>query len=276
VTTPAHVATVPVTREQAEETSVWPFGLALGMSILVVGLSLSPWLVALGVLVTLASTAGWVRENMRHHLGVATGAAAPGAYPRTVLPDPEQEEGRSKWWWGTLWLIVTESGLFVAALLTLTAHHVLHDPSAPAPFRELNTVRALVASLVLWSSGGTAYLAMRALRRGKLARFQWLMAATILLGLAFLGYQAHEYLSLAREGFTLSSGAAASIFFVTTGLHGAHVLGGVVILAVVMLHAARGGIRPQRRAPAEAATLYWHFVDAVWIAIYGILYLKLL
>jgi cytochrome c oxidase subunit III len=173
-------------------------------------------------------------------------------------------------------IIVSEAGLFVTGLIVIAPHADVLGPAAPAPFRDLNRLPALVASLVLGSSGFVGGWAVKGLDRGDRRRLLGGLAATMALGLAFLGYQAFEYRRLYAEGFTLQSGGAGSIFYFLTGLHGAHVAGGLVLLGA-MLGLVAAGRFGRGRAPAlRAAMLYWHFVDAVWVVIYGALYLKLL
>jgi len=72
---------------------------------------------------------------------------------------------------------------------------------------------------------------------------------------------------------TLTANTFASAFFVMTGFHGAHVLGGLVLLTIILYRATRGQFSPQHHVGVAAVTLYWHFVDVVWIFLFGILYL---
>jgi cytochrome c oxidase subunit 3 len=171
-------------------------------------------------------------------------------------------EEHTKEWWAIVYLIATEFMLFVAGFVAFFDLDVLHAPGAPRSFVELNRPLTLVASLILWSSGVTAHLASR---RTTGHRNAWL-AATMALGLVFLGYQAHEYLRLYGEGFTLQSGPWGSLFYALTGLHGFHVIVGLVALAMLFV--------PRAKPATSAIVLYWHFVDAMWILIYGIVYLK--
>lgn len=250
-------------------------GVAVTATLLVVALTFWPYWGFFASLPLVACSVLWARENMRHHAGRAHAAATPvGEYPRLVRP--LVEDAHSKWWWGTMFLIVTEALLFVAGLLSLTAHPVLHDPNAPEHFRNLNTPLALVASLVLWSSGATTTMAQWKLKKGNVRAFRWWLVGTLVLATVFLGWQANEYWRDVHDGFTVASGAAGSIFYALTGLHGLHVLAGMLVLLLIIIHAATGGFTRERKSPAEAAMAYWHFVEAIWIAIYGILYLKLL
>ncbi|MFZ5909419.1 MAG: cytochrome c oxidase subunit 3 [Chloroflexota bacterium] len=99
-------------------------------------------------------------------------------------------------------------------------------------------------------------------------------AVTLLLGIAFLaGVVGVEWPSAIHEGVTPSSGAAGAIFFMMTGMHAFHVLTGVIFLAVILRNGARGLYSAEKHWGVEAATVYWHFVDVVWIFFYPALYL---
>ena len=96
---------------------------------------------------------------------------------------------------------------------------------------------------------------------------------TFVLGLGFLlGVVFVEWPNAMREGITPSSGPAGAAFFMMTGMHAFHVLTGLILLLIVMNN-ARKGLYDQKQYPVEAATVYWHFVDVVWIFFYPALYL---
>jgi cytochrome c oxidase subunit 3 len=97
---------------------------------------------------------------------------------------------------------------------------------------------------------------------------------TLVLGIGFLlGVVAVEWPQAIHEGITPSSGAAGAIFFMMTGMHAFHVLTGVIFLAIVLRNGARGLYSAERHWAVEAAAVYWHFVDVVWIIFYPALYL---
>jgi cytochrome c oxidase subunit III len=96
---------------------------------------------------------------------------------------------------------------------------------------------------------------------------------TFILGLGFLiGVVAVEWPLAVHEGLTPSSGVAGAAFFMMTGMHAFHVLSGLVLLAVVWINGRRG-LYDEKHYPIEAAAVYWHFVDVVWIVFYPALYL---
>jgi cytochrome c oxidase subunit 3 len=134
---------------------------------------------------------------------------------------------------------------------------------------------SLVAAntLLLLASSVTLHYGHAALESGDRRRFVGLLAVTVALGVVFVAGQALEYYEfVAGEGFTLSSGAFASAFYGLTGLHGLHVCLGVVLLAIVLARALRGEYSAERDASVRTASLYWHFVDAVWVFLVAVLY----
>lgn len=119
-----------------------------------------------------------------------------------------------------------------------------------------------VATALLSASSLTMHLGMGWLRRGQDRRMRAWVWATFSLGAAFLAIKGYE---LATAGFGIGSHAYGSLFFTMLGAHGLHLLVGMALLLVVMAGAAE--------ARAEAVAYYWHFVDVVWLAIFGTVYL---
>jgi len=128
-----------------------------------------------------------------------------------------------------------------------------------------------VNTVVLLSSGVTMHFAYQALRRGNIQRTLFLLVVTIILGIGFLSGQAYEYKHLKDVAFSTQTYGAT--FFLLTGLHGAHVTGGVIFLLTVLIGTLRGKINQGNDMVFHAATLYWHFVDAVWVVLFALFYL---
>ncbi len=100
----------------------------------------------------------------------------------------------------------------------------------------------------------------------------WL-GGTIALGLVFLGGQGWEYSGLLREHVTMAHSLFGATFFAVTGFHGLHVLGGLIALSLMVFFGLRGDLVKQRSGVLGGVSMYWHFVDAVWIAVFSIVYL---
>jgi len=130
----------------------------------------------------------------------------------------------------------------------------------------------LINTVVLVSSGVTFHFALEALSFDRRRRFFTLWIVTILLGLGFEFGQLYEFITAFQRGLTFTYNSFASAFFTMTGFHGAHVLGGLILLSLILYRASRGQFGSQNHVGPAAVTLYWHFVDVVWIFLLLILY----
>ena len=175
---------------------------------------------------------------------------------------------------GMLLFITSEvmffAGLFAAYFNTRASNH----PWPPDEFAHiLNPLSIiLVATIILISSSFTCQLAVWAIRRSDRTGFLRNIAITFVLGVVFLLLQAYDYSLLFEEGMTLGSGPFGTTYFTLTGFHGAHVFGGGIMLRVVLYRGMSGQFSSRHHDAVEAASLYWHFVDVVWILLFSILY----
>ena len=170
---------------------------------------------------------------------------------------------------GVLLFIASEAmffvGLFAAYFTTRTGH-----PVWPPPSVHLDLPLAAVLTVVLVASSGTMQLAVRAIRRGDRRGMQRAMLVTVVLGIVFLCGQAYDYATL---GLPLDSGSYAAAFYTLTGFHGAHVLGGVIAISLMLGRAAQGQFTAEHHAAVEGAGAYWHFVDIVWLFVFSTIFL---
>ena len=128
------------------------------------------------------------------------------------------------------------------------------------------------ATVLLILSSVTCQLALWGIQRDDRTAFIRAMAVTVLLGVIFLGMQVIDYSLLGSEGLTLLSGQYGTTYYTLTGFHGAHVFGGVIMLSVVLYRGMAGQFSAKHHDAVEAASLYWHFVDVVWILLFSLLY----
>jgi cytochrome c oxidase subunit III len=136
----------------------------------------------------------------------------------------------------------------------------------PFPIPTINTALLLLSGVTLTIS----HHALRLNQRGKTAF--WL-AATILLGAVFMGFQVYEYMhAYADLNLKLTSGIYGSTFFLLTGFHGFHVTMGAIMLAVVLYRLMKGHFTAENHFAFEGAAWYWHFVDVVWLGLYVVVY----
>jgi len=129
---------------------------------------------------------------------------------------------------------------------------------------------ALILTLILVTSSVTCQLGVWAIRRDDRTGFIRSIGVTLVLGIVFLIGQAYDYSTL---GFGVSDTPFGTTFYTLTGFHGAHVFGGAVMLSVVLYRGLAGQFSSRHHDAVEATSLYWHFVDVVWIALFSTLYI---
>jgi cytochrome c oxidase subunit 3 len=157
------------------------------------------------------------------------------------------------------------SGLF-AAYFTLRA---LSTEEWPPHDVELQPLIAGVFTLALVASSGTIQLGVRALERGDRRRFRLWVVVTLVLAAVFIANQGREYL---EAHFTMGSHSYGSAFYITTGFHGLHVLGGMLAMVVLLGRAANPRFGASETPAVEVVSYYWHFVDVVWVGLFTAIY----
>jgi heme/copper-type cytochrome/quinol oxidase subunit 3 len=176
---------------------------------------------------------------------------------------------RSTGFWGMMLLIITEAALFIYLLFSYFYLGSIATgrwpPEGPPSLRLVvpNTV-------ILLFSSGTMYWAESGIRKGDTRRLRLGLIATLALGMIFLIVQAVEY---SHKHVTPSTDASGSLFFTITGFHGAHVAAGLLMIGVITARAFLKHFRAGRHEAVTNVAWYWHFVDAVWLAVFTCLYL---
>ena len=130
-------------------------------------------------------------------------------------------------------------------------------------------ISAIATSLLILSSF-TMQFAIWAIRRGDRATMLRFLKITLVLGAIFLGMQAYDYSTL---GFSIHDTVFGTTFFTMTGFHGAHVAGGLVFIYLMLARGWSGQLTKEDHTGLEAAAIYWHFVDIVWIGLFTTLYI---
>jgi len=193
---------------------------------------------------------------------VTAAGAAGTVTPAWILPD----RGRV----GILGLIVAESAvftIFVAAYI----YYIGKSLGGPTPARVLDL--PVVVSILLWSSSVTIHVAVRALRDGRVQTFTLWWLVTILLGALFLAGTGVEWHRLIyQDGLTIRTNLFGTTFYSLVGLHASHVIVGLLLLTIVLLLALGGHVNRSHAGRAETLSLYWHFVDAVWVVVVLVVY----
>jgi cytochrome c oxidase subunit 3 len=170
---------------------------------------------------------------------------------------------------GMLLFIISEVMVFGAFFTAYFFIRIAQGDPWPAHGTTLPVAVAGVNTLILVSSSFTLHWAEAAIKKGNRFGLKAGMLTTFLLGCAFLFIQINEY---ANIGFAPQDHAQATIFFSLTGLHGAHVFIGLLLLLIVTIRAFRGHYSPEEHRGVEIPGIYWHFVDIMWIVVYTTVY----
>lgn len=171
---------------------------------------------------------------------------------------------------GLLIFLVSESLMFGGLFAT---YLILRSDalSWPPEGTEVELLVPAINTLILVSSSFVIHQGDVAIKAGNVGRLRLWFLLTALMGAIFLAGQVYEYLTL---GYGLSSNIFANCFYVMTGFHGLHVLVGILLILGVVWRSRRPGhYHATKHTGAEMAEIYWHFVDIIWIILFGLLYI---
>ncbi|RDI70841.1 cytochrome c oxidase subunit 3 [Halopelagius longus] len=252
------------------EASWWPFVTAVGgagiyvaaaLYILgrgenaIVGPVVGPAVFVGSVALFLAGIYGWLYHAFVSHF-----------WSRTA-----SEKGESKLRWGMLAFLGSELGTFGA--LFGYYFYIRAGAWPPQELPHLLGSLVLVNTALLIASSLTLHWAHVGIRQNNRKKFVGGLAVTLLLGLIFIGGQVYEYYEfIVHSDFSLTTGIFGTAFYGLTGLHGLHVSLGAVILGIVFVRALMGQYSAERHVSVSTASMYWHFVDVVWIFLVVVLY----
>ena len=167
-------------------------------------------------------------------------------------------------------------GVFFLMLILAYLYFNGYPMRGPTPTGTLNPERTGIYTVCLLVSSFTIWLAGKKLEAKKHSAFRWLLVLTILLGMVFVFGQVREYFRIYDAGVMVDSNLFATTFFTLTGFHGLHVCVGLIALLILLGLALAGDFKQGRIEAVKSIGLYWHFVDAVWIVVFSVIYLRLL
>ena len=172
---------------------------------------------------------------------------------------------------GMIGLIVAESSLF-AVFVVAYLFYIGKSLSGPYPKDVLEL--PIFNTVCLLSSSITIAVALRALRTGATRRSGVWFLVTVVLGAVFLTGTAREwYRLIVGHGLTIGTNLFGTTFYPLVGLHASHVIFGLVMLGLCCVFAWSGALKPAHRERVELVSWYWHFVDAVWVVVFSVVYL---
>ncbi|MFK9119507.1 cytochrome (ubi)quinol oxidase subunit III [Peribacillus frigoritolerans] len=173
------------------------------------------------------------------------------------------------------WLFLGgETVLFASLFATYLA---LKDrvPNGDHPLSKdlFNMEIVFTATMLLLISSLTSVIAMHHMKNFNFKKMQLWLCVTVLLGVAFLGLEIYEFTEYIHEGHTFTSSAFGSAFYTLVGFHGAHVAFGLTWFVTLMIRNAKRGLSLYNAPKFYVASLYWHFIDVVWVFIFTVVYL---
>lgn len=172
------------------------------------------------------------------------------------------------------WIYLMTDLLMFAILFAVYA--VLHDNTVGGPSdRDLFSLPlALQETLLLLTSSFTVGIGMIAARRGDKKQVLKWFGLTFVLGLMFLGLELKEFAEFIHEGHTMQSNAFMSAFFALVGTHGLHITSGLLWMGVTLVYVVKRGLTGPIVRKLALLSLFWHFLDIVWIFIFTFVYLR--
>jgi cytochrome c oxidase subunit 3 len=189
-----------------------------------------------------------------------------------LVPDYEQEwhlpyKGRI----GMYGLIIAESAIFTIFVIAYV-FYIGKSLYGPTPQQVLDV--PVFNTICLLSSSVTIWLSERAIDRGNIRTFGLWWAVTITLGTIFLvGTGIEWYKLIYHDGLTISTNLFGTTFYSLVGLHATHVVIGLTMLSLVLLFTLTGHVRHEHSERIQVLALYWHFVDAVWVVVFTVVYI---
>ena len=186
----------------------------------------------------------------------------------------EAPVGRTHGWWGMVLFVATEATLFASLL---GSYFYIRFQSGtrwpPDGIEPPELTKAILMTILLLPSSLPVVWAERGIRKGRPWRLRAGLSVTMVQGLLFLGTQATEYAANLKL-FTFTTDAYGSLFYTTTTFHGFHVTVGLLMIGWLLAASLRGSFGSRHHERVRLTAIYWHFVDAVWAAIFLSLYLS--
>jgi len=171
---------------------------------------------------------------------------------------------------GMFALIIGESAIFTIFVVAYV-YYIGRSTYGPTP--QILEI-PIFNTICLLSSSVTIILAERAIKRGRLRAFGLWWAATMLLGFEFLSGTAMEWRRLIFEdGLSIQTNLFGTTFYSLVGLHATHVIVGLIGLSIIMAFTLAGRVEERHAERIEVFALYWHFVDAVWVVVFTVVYI---
>jgi cytochrome c oxidase subunit 3 len=196
--------------------------------------------------------------------------ARPGFIPNMPRDPSEEWKLPSRGVVGITCLILAEASLFIIFVVAYV-FYLGKSLTGPAPHDVLEL--PIFTTICLLSSSLTVHLAVKTLHTGKRGLCSLWLAGTVLLGVIFLAGTAREWYHLiVHDGLTIRTNLFGTTFYSLVGLHATHVIIGLCMLSLALLFSLRGQMTHEHSDKLKVLSLYWHFVDAVWVVVFLVVY----
>lgn len=172
------------------------------------------------------------------------------------------------------WLFLATDMLLFGCLFATYLVLRTHTDGGPTPRQIFDVPGFMWETFLLLTSSFTGGLATLAMRHGSKKWTIMGLAVTIALGLGFIGFEVHEFVTNVARGATMQRSAFLSAFYTLVGTHGSHVSIGIVWMFLTLVQVARRGINSVTARKVFVVNLYWHFLDVVWVFIFTVVYLS--
>lgn len=187
-------------------------------------------------------------------------------------PEKVTLEGKNKFL--GFWLFLGGETVLFASLFAAFLALRNSNASDPPTTEMFDVTLVFIATMLLLTSSLTSVYAMYHMKNFSFGKMQLWLGITILLGAGFLGLEIYEFKHYTHEfGFTITSSALGSAFYTLVGTHGAHVAFGLMWISTLMIRNAKRGLNLYTAPKFYVASLYWHFIDVVWVFIFTVVYL---
>jgi len=169
-------------------------------------------------------------------------------------------------------LVVGTEAMFLLSLIMAYVYFSLTPGFTPQQADHLDLRSTAIFSIFLFSSSFTFWRAETNFKKGNMTRLKGWLLLTLALGLTFLVGQGTEYARLLQENVSIGSSLFGTSFFTLTGFHGLHVFAGLLVIAIITGLTFAGDYNRSTSSVFTTVGIYWHFVDIVWLLVFGIVY----
>ncbi|KPL58464.1 cytochrome c oxidase subunit 3 [Rossellomorea vietnamensis] len=181
----------------------------------------------------------------------------------------EQEQDKKL----AMWFFIAAEVVIFASLFGVFLTLKSHVSDGPSSEQMLELKSVMISTVLLLSSSFTIFACVRWSERGETRKTFLLLLLTLLLGGIFLVMESREFIHYYEKGFELDTSPFLSSFYLLVGTHGLHVLAGVIWMGILLIHFGVKGVCRETSSRLSVFSLYWHFVDLVWVLIFTLVYL---